>query len=298
MNPFLREHAGPIVGSTLLHVLLGVAALVATWYAVAPKIVAPAVMEAYIASGPPARPPPAPVAAPEPAPAPAPPEQTVPEPPAPDPAVLALKAQAEQAAALAAEREAAVRHEHEADVRAADSAAHLKQHEADARRRAAAAAAAEARRRAEADAAQHRAQAEAEAAKRAAADAAAKRQAAADAKQRAVRETELAKALAAEEQRTGAVDAGLQARYAAAIRAAVERAWNKPPTARPGLHCQVRVTQVPGGTVTDVKIGTCNGDAAVQESIKLAVNRASPLPAPPDPSLFERNLQLEFAPND
>jgi colicin import membrane protein len=60
----------------------------------------------------------------------------------------------------------------------------------------------------------------------------------------------------------------------------------------------VYVTQVPGGTVTNVKIGACNGDAAVQQSITLAVYRASPLPAPPDPSLFERNLQLEFAPND
>ncbi|MBS0397017.1 MAG: cell envelope integrity protein TolA, partial [Proteobacteria bacterium] len=111
-------------------------------------------------------------------------------------------------------------------------------------------------------------------------------------------ESDLARELAAEEQRTGAVNAGLQARYAAEIRARVERAWIRPPTARPGLKCTVQVTQVPGGTVTDVKVGDCNGDDAVQRSIRDAVLRASPLPAPPDPSLFERKLSLVFAPND
>ena len=58
------------------------------------------------------------------------------------------------------------------------------------------------------------------------------------------------------------------------------------------------VTQVPGGTVTNVKIGKCNGDAAVVESIRLAVYKASPLPTPPDPSLFERSLTIEFHPDE
>ena len=57
------------------------------------------------------------------------------------------------------------------------------------------------------------------------------------------------------------------------------------------------MTQVPGGTVTDVRVGECNGDAAGVESIKLAVLKASPLPAPPDPSLFQRMLHLEFNPD-
>ena len=302
MNPFLREHAGPIVGSTLLHLLVAASALVATWYAVAPKITPPAAIEAYLAAAPaPHAQPAAPVAAPPeptPAPAPAPPEQIVPAPPPPDPAALAAKAHAEEEAALSARREEARREEarrleQQADERAADSA-RQKQRDADARRRTEALA--EARRRAEAEAVQRRA--EAEAAKRAAADAAAKRQAVADAKLRAARETDLAKELAAEEQRNGAVNAGLQARYAAEIAARVERAWNRPPTAKPGLHCTVLVTQVPGGTVTDVKLGACNGDSAVQQSIPLAVYRASPLPPPPDPSLFERNLKLEFTPHD
>jgi colicin import membrane protein len=64
------------------------------------------------------------------------------------------------------------------------------------------------------------------------------------------------------------------------------------------LRCTVNVTQVPGGSVTSVRIGSCNGDAVVRQSIESAVYRASPLPAPADPSLFERNLVLEFAPDE
>jgi colicin import membrane protein len=56
------------------------------------------------------------------------------------------------------------------------------------------------------------------------------------------------------------------------------------------------VTQVPGGEVVGVKIGECNGDEVVRQSIEAAVYRASPLPEPPDPALFERNLKLEFKP--
>jgi len=36
----------------------------------------------------------------------------------------------------------------------------------------------------------------------------------------------------------------------------------------------------------------------VRESIESAVYRASPLPPPPDPALFERNLEIRFKPVD
>jgi colicin import membrane protein len=60
----------------------------------------------------------------------------------------------------------------------------------------------------------------------------------------------------------------------------------------------VEVTQVPGGEVTGARVTQCNGDAAVRQSIENAVYRASPLPDPPDPALFERNLVLRFKPNE
>jgi colicin import membrane protein len=131
-----------------------------------------------------------------------------------------------------------------------------------------------------------------------------KAQEAAQAKQRAAQEAEereseadLQRRLAAEEHaapaRTGAALASWQAQIAAKI----NRAWLRPPTARPGIECVLNVTQVPGGEVTQVSIGQCNGDQAVRESIEAAVYRASPLPPPPDPAMFDRNLTLNFKPD-
>ena len=77
--------------------------------------------------------------------------------------------------------------------------------------------------------------------------------------------------------------------YRALLVQTIERNWIRPPTARAGPGVHVNVTQVTGGTVVDVKLGACNGDEAVRESITNAVYRASPLPAPRDPRAFERN---------
>lgn len=114
---------------------------------------------------------------------------------------------------------------------------------------------------------------------------------------RVAAEAELQAALA-EEARVGQLRAsGLAAQWSAAIRARIERAWIRPDSARPGLDCTVAVTQAPGGTVLRVAVRSCNGDEAVRQSIEDAVLRASPLPAPPDPALFERELILRFRPD-
>ncbi|HKE44310.1 MAG TPA: cell envelope integrity protein TolA, partial [Steroidobacteraceae bacterium] len=118
------------------------------------------------------------------------------------------------------------------------------------------------------------------------------------AKQRKDSEAELKRRLAEEERRNAAENSGQLAQYVAQIQARIQRAWIRPPSARAGLTCIVNVTQVPGGQVVGVKVGECNGDEAVRQSIEDAVIRASPLPEPPDPSLFERNLRLEFKPGD
>ena len=55
MNPFLREHVRPLIGSALLHVAVAVGAIAAAWYSVAPKVVQPAAIEAYLAPSPRAR---------------------------------------------------------------------------------------------------------------------------------------------------------------------------------------------------------------------------------------------------
>jgi colicin import membrane protein len=123
-----------------------------------------------------------------------------------------------------------------------------------------------------------------------------KRQAAEDARQRTERETELKRQLAEEEGRNAAANSGLLNQYLAMIEQRVERNWNRPPSAKAGLECEVKVAQAPGGTVLSVQMGRCNGDEAVMQSIEAAVYRSSPLPLPRDPRLFERNVTIIFKP--
>ncbi|WP_066920388.1 cell envelope integrity protein TolA [Steroidobacter denitrificans] len=125
-----------------------------------------------------------------------------------------------------------------------------------------------------------------------------RRKAAEEARAQAAREAELRRQLEEEEGRMQALDSGAGSEYAALIKQRIERHWNRPPSARPGLRCVVHVAQAPGGTVLSVRIGECNGDTAVKQSIETAVMRASPLPPPPDARLFERNLNLVFEPQD
>jgi len=127
---------------------------------------------------------------------------------------------------------------------------------------------------------------------------AAQEQAQREAHERAKRESELRAQLAAEERVNAARSSADEVAWLALIRDRVTRAWIRPPSARAGVNCEVHVTQVPGGVVTGVQIGSCNGDAAVRESIEAAVYRASPLPTPTNPDLFDRNLKFSFHPDE
>ncbi len=91
-------------------------------------------------------------------------------------------------------------------------------------------------------------------------------------------------------------DSGALARYVYAIQQKIQRNWVEPPSATAGLKCVVNVRQLPGGEVVGAAIGQCNGDEAVRQSIEAAVFKASPLPEPEDPLLFDRNLRIEFKP--
>jgi len=206
--------------------------------------------------------------APQPAPPQAPPESVGPPPPTPEER-LQREQQRQQEEAAAAEQQRA------AEEKAAAEAA-------------AAAQVAEAR-----AAAERKAREEAEAQKRAAEE----KQRQAEAQEQAQREEDLKRDLAAEEEAKKARAGPALASWQAQIAAKINRAWLRPPTARPGIECMLNVTQVPGGEVTEVTIGACNGDQAVRESIEAAVYRASPLPPPPDPALFDRHLRIDFKPD-
>jgi len=102
----------------------------------------------------------------------------------------------------------------------------------------------------------------------------------------------------AEEALLAAMSSGKMQQYKAAIISRVTRNWVKPVSAKPGIECEVRVSQIPGGEIVSVRVGDCNGDSAVVRSIEAAVYRASPLPPPPDPSLFDRTLIFTFRPEE
>jgi colicin import membrane protein len=147
--------------------------------------------------------------------------------------------------------------------------------------------------------AQAKMKAEADAKRKADAKAAAdKKRAAQEKRDRDASEADLREKLAEEETRTSAGFQSLKASYVRAIQAHVEQRWYEPPGVSAGLSCTIYVTQIPGGEVVGMRFGTCNGNAAVKQSIETAVRNASPLPAPPEPSLFEREVELVFTPKE
>ncbi len=128
--------------------------------------------------------------------------------------------------------------------------------------------------------------------------AAEQKRAAQEKRERDVRESDLQARLADEETRSSSGFQSLKASYVRAIQAHVEQRWYEPPGVAQGLSCTIYVTQIPGGEVVGMRFGSCNGGAAVRQSIENAVRKASPLPPPPEPALFEREVELVFTPKE
>jgi colicin import membrane protein len=121
---------------------------------------------------------------------------------------------------------------------------------------------------------------------------------AAEQRRRQQAEAELQAQIALEAEQNAAREAGLYDQYVRMLEAKIKQEWNRPLSARPGLDCVVRVVQLPTGDVMSAEVASCNGDDAVRRSIERAVFDASPLPKPPHPSLFERNLNVTFRPEE
>jgi colicin import membrane protein len=90
----------------------------------------------------------------------------------------------------------------------------------------------------------------------------------------------------------------LRAQYEVAIQQRVQRNWLRPPSVTSAMYCDVLVNQIPSGDVTRVEILECEGGSAFQRSVEVAVRKASPLPSPPDPALFDREIQFTFRPEN
>jgi colicin import membrane protein len=240
----------------------------------------------------------APAPEPKPEPKPEPPPEPTPEeqgPPKPDPAEIERKKEEER---LAQEKLDQEKKEQERIEAAKKESEQKEQERAEAEKK-------EAEKQAVAKVAAEKAAAEKAAAEKKAAekkkvDDAAAAKKAAEEKARQASEAELRRRLEAEERGNALRNSDEANRWHASIVAKIERAWIKPGSARPGVTCIVSVSQVlgtRGGEVTGVRVTSCSiDDGALRQSVENAVYSASPLPPPPDPALFERNLELTFAP--
>jgi len=247
--------------------------------------------------------PPQPAPPPEPQAQPPPPPPTQPPPPAesepveptgppePTPEELAQREQAqkEEADKARAQQEQAQRQEEQKQQEEAAQKQAQEKAEADRKQR-------EAQQKADAERKAAEAQKQAEAKRLAEQKRAEDAQRQADEKARAESEADLRNDLAAEEHANQLATSGAVSSWEAQISARIHRAWIQPPSARPGIECELIVTQARGGAVQNARIGSCNGDQAVRESIVAAAYRASPLPAPPDPSLFLPEVEVTFKP--
>lgn len=88
----------------------------------------------------------------------------------------------------------------------------------------------------------------------------------------------------------------LRAQYVKLIAQKVENNWLRPPDSKKGQSCDVVVTQTITGDVIDVHLKSCNADNAFQRSVERAVQKASPLPMPPAPEVFDRKIFFTFKP--
>lgn len=87
------------------------------------------------------------------------------------------------------------------------------------------------------------------------------------------------------------------AKYAAAIMHQVASNFVAP-NMDAGLKCTLLVRMIPGGQVVDAKVVKSSGNPTFDRQAELAVRKASPLPVPDEPRLFQqmKDIQFEFDP--
>ena len=112
---------------------------------------------------------------------------------------------------------------------------------------------------------------------------------------RKVREAEEAKAAARAAQQKLIND------WRARIQAAVKSRVVLPPNIEGNPEARFEVVLLPGGDVLSATLKKSSGNAAYDDAVERAINRASPLPVPNDTDLFQENfreLNLVFRPKD
>jgi colicin import membrane protein len=123
------------------------------------------------------------------------------------------------------------------------------------------------------------------------------KQAEADAQRQLQAEADMQRQMAAEFRAGQIATKGEE--YYAAIQSQVTNNWLRPPTARSGLRCRVKIVQIPGGEVISAAIsGACVADEATRRSIVAAVERAGSLPYRGFEEVFQREIDFIFTYDD
>lgn len=94
--------------------------------------------------------------------------------------------------------------------------------------------------------------------------------------------------------------AGVVDKYKAMIVNAISQRWILPEQVEPGLSSQFRIRLAPGGEVLDVNLTRSSGDPILDRSAQTAIYKASPLPVPNDPEMFNlfRDISLTVRPEN
>ena len=87
-----------------------------------------------------------------------------------------------------------------------------------------------------------------------------------------------------------------RAQYVKLIERKVKRNWLRPVTLSKEMTCEVIVIQNSLGEVMSVGLQKCTNHLAFQRSIERAVRKASPLPLPSNPEVFDREIHFTFRP--
>ena len=122
----------------------------------------------------------------------------------------------------------------------------------------------------------------------------------AEVRERQAREADALKAQAQREQTTvaDAARARANADYIRRIQAKVKGNVVVPPEIAGNPEAIFDVVQLPTGEIIDAQLRKSSGNRAYDEAVQRAIIKASPLPRPDSPDLFQRNLTLKFRPLD
>ena len=90
---------------------------------------------------------------------------------------------------------------------------------------------------------------------------------------------------------------GVRSAWAGAIKQRVTDKWVKPYTNLQTIHCELEVTLLANGEVMEARIVRSSGDIGIDESVKKALFKSSPLPLPSDMRAFQKEIIFDFRAN-